>query len=129
MNNNSPDGVLATSSIHKEETDDQKPKKSKAVVANANFLIGSYHLLNKRNKLQSYMNEHQQNEGYVDEPLLQGKEVEEWLMGSGLSIPDATTGCTDNSELNKQFSANLSGFLNTLKNRQIEKEQESPQKK
>lgn len=73
------------------------------------------------------MQEHQ-NDKYEDEPLLQGKEVEEWLMGSGLSIPDATTGCTDNSELNKQFSANLSGFLNTLKNRQMEKE-ESPQKK
>ena len=61
--------------------------------------------------------------------MLQGKEVEEWLMGSGMSIPDATTGCTDNSELTKQFSSNLSGFLNTLKNRQMEKQQESPGKK
>lgn len=124
MNNNSPDGILAQSSIRNDNEANNKGK-GKAVIANPNFLIGSYHLLNKKENLNSLI-----NASYTEEePMLQGKEVEEWLMGSGMSIPDATTGCTDNSELTKQFSSNLSGFLNTLKNRQMEKQNESPKKK
>lgn len=129
MNNNSPDGVLGQGQPQKQGEQVSK-QKNKAVVANPNFLIGSYHLLNKREKLQAYIDEGGNREIYGDEDhILQGKEVEEWLMGSGLSIPDATTGCTDNSELNKQFSSNLSGLLNTLKLRQIEKEVENPTQK
>jgi hypothetical protein len=124
MNNNSPEGILAQSSIHNDSEANNKGK-GKAVIANPNFLIGSYHLLNKKENLSSYINASYGEE----EPMLQGKEVEEWLMGSGMSIPDVTTGCTDNSELTKQFSCNLSGFLNTLKHKQMEKQQESPNKK
>lgn len=62
-------------------------------MANPNFLIGSYHLLKHKEKLQSYINDSSGKEIYGDEDhILQGKEVEEWLMGSGLSIPEATTG-------------------------------------
>lgn len=47
-------------------------------------------------------------------------------MGSGLSIPEATTGWTDNSELTKQFTAGLNSFLKTLKNKKMAKEDEIP---
>lgn len=127
MNNNSPDGVLGQSSVNVsgENTKKNSSNKSKPVVANPNFLIGSYHLLHKKEKLQSYINDNSWKEIYgTDEHILQGKEVEEWLMGSGNSIPEGTTGWTDNSEINKLFSSNLSSFLNTLKFKQTEKEQE-----
>ena len=42
MNNNSPDGVL-----NSKERKQEKLRKNKPVIANANFIIGSYHLLNK----------------------------------------------------------------------------------
>ena len=90
--------------------------KNRPVVANPDFLIGSCHLLNKKEKLQSYMNDNSWKEVYgSDEHILQGKEVEEWLMGSGNSISEGATGWTDNSDINKLFSSNLSWFLNTLK--------------
>lgn len=118
MSNNSPEGVLADDS-------GQSTAKNKPVVANANFIIGSYHLLNKKEKLENLA--HQEID--YEDSMLQGKEVEEWLMGSGLSIPEATTGCTDDSQLSKQFSAGLNSFLNTLKNRKLEKKaEESPTK-
>jgi len=125
MNYNSPDSILDQSSIHKDSENTNEKGKNKAVVANPNFLIGSYHLLNKRNNLNSYITE----ASCEEEPMLQCKEVEEWLMGSGLSIP-GTTGCTDNSDGSKNFSANLSGFLSTFKQKKVQKEQlESPRKK
>lgn len=126
MNNNSPDGVLGQSAINVSgENTKKNSNKNKPVVANPNFLIGSYHLLNKKEKLQSYINDQNWKETYgTDEHILQGKEVEEWLMGSGNSLPEGTTGWTDNSEINKLFSSNLSCFLNTLKFKQSEKEQE-----
>lgn len=120
MNNNSPDGALND----KDAKIKQKQRQNKPVIASANFIIGSYHLLNKREKLESVINEQYHGEGEHNEKILQGKEVEEWLMGSGLSIPDATTGCTDNSEQTKQFSESLNGFLKTFKNKHTEKEKE-----
>jgi len=98
LNNQSPDGILAQSSIHKEN--EKGEVKNKAIVPNPNFLIGSYHLLNKKDKPESYISKDN------EEHIFQGKEVEEWLMGSGLSIPEGTTGCTDSD--NKLFSSNLS---------------------
>ena len=114
MNKASPDGA-AQSSIHEESTTSQG--KSKAVVPDPNFLIGTYLLFNKKKKLDSYIS------GESDEPMLQGKEVEEWLMGSGISISEATTGCTDIEQ------SNLSGFLNTLRIKQKQKEIEQKEKK
>ena len=126
MNNNSPEGVLGQNANNANGDNSKKQgTKNKPVVANPNFLIGSYHLLNKKEKLQSYINDNSWKEVYGnDEHILQGKEVEEWLMGSGNSIPEGTTGWTDSSDINKLFSSNLSCFLNTLKFKQSEKEQE-----
>ena len=114
MNKGSPDNN-GQSSVHDESTTSQG--KSKAVVPDPNFLISTYLLFNKKKKLDSYIS------GDTDEPMLQGKEVEEWLMGSGLSIPEATTGWTDIEQ------SNISGFLNTLRIRQKQKEIENNDKK
>lgn len=48
-------------------------------------------------------------------------------MGSGLSIPDATTGWTDNSDQTRHFSAGLNSFLNTLRDKKILKETQEPE--
>ncbi|CAI2387758.1 unnamed protein product [Moneuplotes crassus] len=122
MSNNSPEGVL-------NDEANQKSTKNKPVIANANFIIGSYHLLSKKDKLETLAKMQSGEDLEYDDFILQGKEVEEWLMGSG--IPETTTGCTDDSQLSKQFSAGLSSFLNTLKNRKIQKQkkiEESPSK-
>jgi hypothetical protein len=90
---------------------------NKAIVPKHNFYVGGLcnHLAKKKDDLDSYINPQ------GEEPMLQGKEVEEWLMGSGLSIPEATTGCTDSSEP-KHISSNLKIYLNTLRDKQLAEE-------
>lgn len=87
MSNLSPVGL-----INCEKEKQQNLQKNKPVIANANFIIGSYHLLNKKKQLESFIKENPSQELESYDSILQGKEVEEWLMGSGLSIPEATTG-------------------------------------
>lgn len=85
-------------------------RKKQAVIANANFFIGAPESAltgestNCRDKVKD-----------TEEDLVKGKEVEEWLMGSGDAVTQEDTGKTSHPdmELTKQLSGSITGMLNS----------------
>lgn len=61
---------------------DEGKKHTKAVIANANFVIGGPAV-------------------FLGNEAIKGKEVDEWLMGSGDAVTQAFTGCVDETQSTK----------------------------
>lgn len=86
-------------------------RKKQAVIANANFFIGAPEsaLTGESTNCRDKRIESE------DDDLVKGKEVEEWLMGSGDAVTQEDTGKASHPdmELTKQLSGSITGMLNS----------------
>ena len=81
----------------KDKAEQQKYLEKRAVIASANFLMGTPEMMMK------------------EDELFKGKEVEEWLLGSGEQVTQAYTGFEE-SEIGR-FLVNqdtVSGLVNSM---------------
>jgi hypothetical protein len=96
-----------------------KAEAKRAVIANANFLIGapSGMYVNPESRLKALSKAASKFKSENDDGLLKGKEVEEWLMGSGDAVTQDNTG--SNEETTNPMASindNLSGLVSCMHN-------------